>query len=95
MSRVGLADNTHSARQSVASHGFESGVFYSPTAHYLNLNLGSQLRHAQFVSAPSQITETVRDIRALSAGSFERLAAVGRPFEYAHFSCLDQAIPTL
>lgn len=97
MSRVGLADNSHSAPQGVADRGSRSPVIFSQAAVMMNVNPGNQYRHGQFASIPAQAAECIREIEALSASRAARFAAGpgNTAFELAHLPCPDEATATL
>jgi hypothetical protein len=97
MSRVGLADNSHSAPQGVADRGSRCPVIFPQAAVIMNVNLGNQYRHGQFASIPAQAVGTIRKTEVLSAGRVTRFVAGPgyTGFELTHFPCLDEAIPTL
>lgn len=97
MSRVGLADNSHSATQGAVHCGSECPVVFSQAVDYMKVNLRNPCRHGQFASIPAQAAGTFRKTEALSAGRVTRFAAGPgyAGFELTHFPCLDEAIPTL
>jgi len=96
MSRVGLADNAHSARQGVAGHGSGCPVVSPRAADIVRANLRNECGLGLFASIPAQVAGAIRD-QAQGADRVARFAAERGTtgFEWPHLSCLDEAIPTL
>jgi hypothetical protein len=98
MSRVGLADNSHSAPRLVGDHGFESQVDFRQPANILNANFRNQCRHDHFSSIPAQIAGAIWNTEPMSAGRMAPFATKGlgsTGLELTRHPCLDEAISAL
>ena len=97
MSRVGLADNSHSAGRGAAHYSSECSAVFPQAADNMKVILRNPGRHGQFASIPAQAAGAFRKTDALSAGRVDRFVdAHGYTgFELTHLPCLDEAIPTL